>query len=128
AFRHVLRQTIFQRLIGEQPASGRTVEDYKIVLGAFIDNLDYDTDRPTIRSLLLLFNIATILLNPKSNLRFPFHHFKKSKWDIEHVRSVKSDKPAQPSQCRAWLQDFASHMGDVAEGKDLCMWVQKLLS
>jgi len=127
-FRHRLRQTIFQRLIGESNPLSRTVEDYRSAVGTFVDNLDYETDRKPIRSLLLLFNIATILLNPKSNLRFPFHHFKKLSWDIEHVRSVKSDKPVQPSQCRAWLDDFAMHMGDVTEGRDLCTRAQELLS
>jgi hypothetical protein len=74
AFRLKLRNTIFQRLIGGNiPASG-TIEDYRQLVQDFVDNLDYDTERNKIRSLLLLFNIATLLLNPKSNLRFPFHH------------------------------------------------------
>jgi hypothetical protein len=113
AFRLKLRNTIFQRLIGGNiPASG-TIEDYRQLVQDFVDNLDYDTERNKIRSLLLLFNIATLLLNPKSNLRFPFHHFKKASWDIEHVRSVKSDKPDQPARCQEWLQDFVTHSGPV---------------
>ena len=119
-FRLALRRTIFARLIGESITEGGTLEDYQSAVREFVDDLDYDTDRNTIQSLLLLFNIATILLNPKSNLRFPFHHFKKSSWDIEHVCSVKSDKPTQESRCQDWLRDFVTHLGDVSDNKNLC--------
>ena len=67
-FRLALRHTIFRRLIGESSLSSRTLEDYRSAVGNFVDNLDYDSDRKTVRSLLLLFNIATIVLNPKLNL------------------------------------------------------------
>jgi len=119
-FRLTLRRTIFQRLLRRSIPESGTLDDYQSAVREFVEGLDYDTDHNTIRSLLLLFNMATILLNPKSSLRFPFHHFKKSSWDIEHVRSVKSDKPDQQSRCEDWLRDFVTHLGDVSESKDLC--------
>jgi uncharacterized protein with ParB-like and HNH nuclease domain len=66
-----------------------------------IDELRYEDRR--VRPLLLLFNIKTILRNNKSNLRFPFDSYKDGSWDIEHIRSVKSDKPAGIKQ-RPWLE------------------------
>lgn len=127
AFRRTLRHIIFQKLTGKNIPPNETLDDYKAVVHKFVDDLDYDTDRNKIRLLLLLFNIATILLNPKSNLRFPFHHFKRANWDIEHVRSVKSDKPDQESRCQDWLEDFVTHLGDVSESKELRIRAQQLL-
>lgn len=120
AFRLDLRKTIFERLLSTSPPEEGTFADYEPVVREFVEDLDYDSDHSTIRALLLLFNIATILLNPKSNLRFPFHHFKKEKWDIEHIRSVKSDKPDLQARCEDWLEDFVKHLGDVSESKELC--------
>jgi hypothetical protein len=127
AFRRSLRSTIFRRLLGRDiPASG-TAPDISAAVRSFVDELDYDANRVKIKSLLLLFNVATILLNPRANLRFPFHHFIKSSWDIEHVRSVKSGKPDQQSRCQDWLCDFVTHLGDVGESKDLCTRARQLL-
>lgn len=54
-----------------------------------INNLNYGDER--IKTVLLLFNIQTILSNEKSNMRFPFNLYKNEDWDIEHVRS-QTDK------------------------------------
>lgn len=55
-----------------------------------LDNLDFTGDKNEIRKTLLLFNILSILENPKSSLRFPFQHYYLQNWDIEHVRSQTS--------------------------------------
>lgn len=68
-----------------------------------ITELEY-SDRKVVRPLLLLFNIQTILNNKASNLRFPFDRYKKEDWDIEHIRSVKSDIPKGSSKQRRWLE------------------------
>tara|TARA_R110000868_G_scaffold138428_4_gene352552 strand:- start:10520 stop:12286 length:1767 start_codon:yes stop_codon:yes gene_type:complete len=54
------------------------------------ESLNYYRDRYEIRKTLLLFNIFSILENPKSSLRFPFNFFHKQKWDIEHISSQTS--------------------------------------
>lgn len=50
-----------------------------------VENLKYGDKK--IKSLLLLFNIHTLLANGQSNSRFPFDSYKNDEWDIEHVRS-----------------------------------------
>ena len=55
-----------------------------------LNNLDFNGDKQEIRKSLLLFNILSILENPKSSLRFPFQHYYLQNWDIEHVRSQTS--------------------------------------
>ena len=77
-----------------------------------IQELDYtkNKDRDIIRYILLLFNIQTIVANDNSNIRFPFDSFKKEKnWDIEHIRSVKSDKPATDKKQRNWLESVLAY-------------------
>lgn len=61
-----------------------------------------------IRQVLLLFNIQMILVNEHSNIRFPFNSYKTERWDIEHIRSVKSDKPPANKQ-RKWLESVLEY-------------------
>ena len=67
-----------------------------------INDLEYGN--PMVKTILLLFNIQTILSNEKSNIRFPFDSFKKENWDIEHVRS-QTDKTISGNSRRDWAAD-----------------------
>lgn len=82
-------------------------------------DLDYERDRRKIRAVLLLFNIATLLANPTSNLRFPFDAFKKQRWDIEHVKSVASKRPGKSDAQRLWLQGAANYFAGDPEAAEL---------
>jgi hypothetical protein len=68
-----------------------------------LDRLVYPRDRGRIKSLLLLFNLATLLQHPQSNVRFHFESFKTARWDIEHVRSVASAELGSPKLQTDWL-------------------------
>ena len=56
------------------------------------------------RSLLLLFNLATLLQDPRSNIRFQFESFKRESWDIEHIRSVSDNRPSRSTAQKEWLR------------------------
>ena len=56
-----------------------------------------------VRSLLLLFNLATLLEDARSNIRFQFDSFKRESWDIEHIRSVSDERPSRPRPQNEWL-------------------------
>ncbi len=75
-----------------------------------IDNLDFDErkDKPYIKKVLLLFNIQTVLETQKSDMRFPFHKYKKESWDIEHVCS-QTDKTIQSNQRLTWADDILEY-------------------
>lgn len=73
-----------------------------------LHDLDYDSNRSKIKNVLLLFNIITILSNDKSYLWFPFDSYKMDDWDIEHIRSIKSDVPPGSKQ-RGWLQEVREY-------------------
>ena len=55
-----------------------------------IDELNFDDNKREIRNALLLFNVITIINNPKCSVRFPFNHYHKQRWDLEHIRSQTS--------------------------------------
>jgi hypothetical protein len=102
AFDKCLRTRIFVKLFG-------SVELYKeevleMVIGQKLSDLDYRGSKQMLRSVLLLFNIATLLENVRSNLRFPFDSFKQEAWDIEHISSVDSDKPDRTDSQKVWLR------------------------
>ncbi|ARN57012.1 DUF262 domain-containing protein [Sedimentisphaera salicampi] len=69
-----------------------------------IDSLDYGENNDEIRKVLLLFNIQSLLNNPTSSSRFPFDYYKNGMWDLEHIHSIKSDKPVVEKQQREWLK------------------------
>lgn len=70
-----------------------------------IDQLNYQEDKKSLRNVLLLFNVLSILENPNSNLRFQFGRFKAESWDIEHIHSVKSEMPLALAHQLEWLKE-----------------------
>ncbi len=80
-----------------------------------LDDLVYPHDRGRIRSILLLFNLATLLQHPESNIRFHFESFKTARWDIEHVRSVAAAELGSPIQQSAWLRHNLGYLQNAAQ-------------
>ncbi len=80
-----------------------------------IDNsLHFDSDKKLIRKILLLHNIQTIVIqnkqvteNEKFKLpafyKFPFHHFKSEKWNVEHIDSNTTNDLSDSKQQKEWL-------------------------
>lgn len=53
-----------------------------------LDDLEYEpSNLKTIRKVLLLLNIETILCSSKAYTRFPFDLYLLDQWDVEHIRS-----------------------------------------
>lgn len=70
-----------------------------------IEELNYE-DGESVRKVLLMFNILTILENKKSNMRFQFDRYKKQKWDIEHIRSQTDKYPKTKEEKETWIDDI----------------------
>ena len=68
-----------------------------------LEELQYGDKK--IKTVLLLYNIQTMLNSEKDNSHFPFDIFKKDKWDIEHITSVKDKVPDSKQQKENWLND-----------------------
>jgi hypothetical protein len=106
AFQRVLKLAVFQELFEGNPAEHNNHESLRDLIMETLRDLSYDRSSHygKIRSALLLFNIATLLQNPTSNIRFPFDSFKDESWDLEHIKSVKSEIPERRDEQKRWLQ------------------------
>jgi len=70
-----------------------------------IETFNYDDDRKKILNVLLLFNIATILNNSESYIKFAFDKFNLENWSIEHIHA-QQDKGFNTSEIiQKWLKD-----------------------
>ena len=103
-FEQKLREEIFAKVIGETSLNEFNKEELHEQISETLNDLRYGRDSSKIRSILLLFNLATLLENSQSNLRFQFDSFKRDEWDIEHVRSVASYRPVRHHDRVAWLK------------------------
>ena len=66
--------------------------------------------RNRIRSILIAFNLITLIENSDASARFPFDKFKKENWDIEHVRSVASESPNRYQARVEWLKHCLNYL------------------
>lgn len=84
-----------------------------------LDGMEYSPGSERIRRILVLFNLATLLANQSSNMRFQFDSFKTAKWDIEHVRSVASANLGTPTARVDWLGRCLGFLRSVNEAAEL---------
>lgn len=93
-----------------------------------LDLLDYGPGSIRIRRILLLFNLATLLGNKRSNMRFQFDSFKTAKWDIEHVRSVAPDRPGTPKGKIEWLEHCLGYLKSANQAPNLQADIQAFIN
>lgn len=68
-----------------------------------IEELEYGVNDKDIKKILLLFNIATILNNSDSYIRFSFDKFNQEKWSLEHIHA-QNDKGLTSKEAKiSWL-------------------------
>jgi uncharacterized protein with ParB-like and HNH nuclease domain len=121
-FRVALKDKVFGGLF----ATNKKISDFKDRndLSAYVKEslIDWEYGSNKIRDALLLFNIATLLSNTASNMRFQFDSYKKENWDIEHVRSVNSEKPQRTDDKKVWLKNILEYFtGAIDHEKQLFM-------
>jgi hypothetical protein len=117
AFKDKLRQIIFEHALGSgRPSDSSELREW---ITEQLDGLEYPTNSQRIRSILLLFNLATLLENTESNMRFQFESFKTAMWDIEHVRSVAPDRPNNDRSQIEWLKHCLGYLQQAGEASEL---------
>lgn len=84
----------------------------KDALSEYFTDLSYNSARQQVISALLLFNIASLLDNKHTNIRFEFDRFKKESWDVEHIRSVASEMPESKERQKIWLKGVVEYLSD----------------
>lgn len=122
-----LRQQIFTRVIGGSPPEDMDEEAVRTRVAEKLEELEYGRHSKAIRSHLLLFNLATLLQNTRSNLRFQFDSFKSERWDIEHVRSVASNKPERFSDRNDWLTHCLGYLQSQEAQEELRTEIENFL-
>jgi hypothetical protein len=126
-FAHELRRRAFARAIGgnldelDGPALAETIRER-------CENISYGSESGTIRTILLLFNLATLLEDPRSNLRFQFDSFKREEWDIEHVRSVEVLRPVRHNERKDWLEHCRGYIALRKDDKSLVKAIDDFLA
>lgn len=79
-----------------------------------IDRLDYEKNRKDIENILLFFNIATILNNKSSNIRFSFSEFSTKRWSLEHIHA-QNDKGLKDKKVQdTWLENMKKYIEEDA--------------
>lgn len=101
-FSQGLRNWVYQMVLGSD-LSAAFPDEVEEEVTNLCRTVDY-ANAPKVRSLLLLFNLATLLEDPRSNIRFQFDSFKRDSWDIEHIRSVSDERPSRPREQDEWLR------------------------
>lgn len=105
-FRQHLRGLIFEEIFKTKLPATDQYNFIKNTIDIKIDTISYsNSTKHQLRAILLLFNIATLLMNEDSNLRFPFDSFKTQKWDIEHIKAV-ANKPGRIETQREWFKSI----------------------
>ncbi len=123
-FAFELRRQAFRLTIGGE-LQGISKEEIKEYVSERCAEVTYKDHAKAVRQLLLLFNLATLLDDPRSNLRFQFDSFKRETWDIEHIRSVSDERPGNHTDRIKWLthcQGYLSHI----DKKDARSLVKKI--
>jgi hypothetical protein len=107
-FRQALIQLVFAKSFPNKAFSTLSKE----MVEAELEQLGYQSGPYKLRSILLLFNIASLLANPEANSRFQFEKFKIEAWDIEHIRSVASEMPNKKDNQKAWLSNVLDYISE----------------
>lgn len=113
SFEHQLRKKIFKLAIDEEMPNPLEKERLRLSISNRLTDLSYPSNKIHINALLLLFNIATLLQNHRSNLRFQFDSFKSERWDIEHIRSVSDDRPDRFDERKNWLTHSLGYLKSI---------------
>lgn len=121
-FESAIRCKAFEHVTGYEFPEEDVDDEVRSLLNERIDELTYEKqgDHRKLRSLLLLFNIATLLENRHSTIRFQFDNFKNHNWHIEHVRSVAPDRLANHSEQVQWLRHSCGYLKSREEEMELC--------
>lgn len=82
-----------------------------------LDKLKYSSKET--RTVLLLFNILTVLESDRSDLKFPFEKYKEEHWDKEHIVS-QTDKPFPDNDKKRieWIDDMIFYFTETTIPKD----------
>lgn len=113
-----------QRLLGE---ISKSIKDPASLV---YENAEGDKgDSDAIHSLLLLHNVHRTMQNPEK-MRFPFHLFRKEKWELEHIYPQHPVIPEKWEERKEWLKNVSENVekGIIAFPEELKSKIKELLN
>jgi hypothetical protein len=128
AFERRLRKEIFRRTVRPSTAESTDDDSVSAAIESRLAKLAYGSHRGDIRRILLLFNLATLLSDGRSNIRFQFESFKQQRWDIEHIRSVSDDRPDRHDDRKVWLGHCLTYLESDKGVEELCGDIRTFLA
>ncbi|MCF8302358.1 MAG: DUF262 domain-containing protein [Bacteroidales bacterium] len=81
-----------------------------------LGELDYNYEKSKVFRALLLFNIATILNNRNSYIRFAYDKFNKENWSIEHIHAQQDKGFTRSDAIKKWLEDVNQQINRIKLG------------
>lgn len=87
-----------------------------------LDSLDYNDNAEDIKTVLLLFNVVTVMNKSNSYSRFRFDEYQKNEWSLEHIHAQNAEGILNSSDAmRAWIEEhlvsFKSFVDNEESGK-----------
>ena len=90
--------------------------------------LDLNYENKATKSVLLLYNILTMLQNEHDASYFPFNDYKLNKWDVEHIASRKDARSIPAANRESWLRDVKCYIDlEQKDGPDLIKAIEVML-
>ena len=99
-----------------------------------IDSFSYDTDKDTLRSFFVLFNIESLNAKVRGKdkkekerneyERFPFDLYANLLWDIEHIDSHTNNQRTEPAEQIEWAIETYLENDKEKEDADLLCWIK----
>lgn len=87
-----------------------------------LESLSYAKDGVKIQKVLLLFNLQT-LIESKTNNRFSFEQYKKTKWNIEHIHARATDEEIRSIKTyekrKEFLEALSKQFEEIEDSKTL---------
>ena len=102
-----LRGKILRTIFPNKKDNSKSFVTNKKSLREALADLQYDTRKEDIRSVLFVFNIASILRMKQKNTFFSFDQYHKGKWDLEHICSQNQNIDANKQE--QWLDTILDY-------------------
>ena len=118
-FSKSLRNRVYRMVLGDDQ-SEVSRDELEEKIAEHCRSVDYTKAQHNfkVRNLLLLFNLATLVNNSQSNIRFQFNRFKQEQWDVEHIRSVNDQRPSSAPARKEWLRHCLEFLGSTKGKKE----------
>ncbi len=85
-----------------------------------IENLSYDDsgDQTSIRDVLLLFNVITVMRKSSAYSRFPFDSYNKNSWSLEHIHAQNTEGIGNSKELWfAWIDEHLASFKQFTDEK-----------